>query len=79
MDAFSLVPPLWTEAAVHARGFQCPTCAKSPREAKQVWLNRRSPVYTDDGRKYQEFYQCDCTTVWWAWSTDRPKPDCSSD
>jgi len=42
-------------------------------EAQKVWINRRSPVYTENSkRKWQEFYQCQCGSVWWAWSSDRP-------
>jgi hypothetical protein len=26
-------------------------------------------------RKWQEFYQCHCGCVWWAWSSDRPPSD----
>ncbi|HIK32896.1 MAG TPA: hypothetical protein IGS17_05990 [Oscillatoriales cyanobacterium M59_W2019_021] len=72
MDAFEPTPPHWTQSATHAHQFCCPTCGASPRDAKSVWLNRRSPVYTEDHRrKYQEFYHCQCETVWWAWSSDR--------
>ncbi|HEY9810918.1 MAG TPA: hypothetical protein V6D13_16440 [Halomicronema sp.] len=42
-------------------------------EALQVWINRRSPVYTEDHRrKWQEFYECNCGSSWWAWSNERP-------
>jgi hypothetical protein len=81
MDAFARIPPDWTQAAIHAREFCCPTCRASSVDAKQVWINRSSPVFTEDHRrKWQEFYHCQCDTVWWAWSTDRPptilkKPD----
>ncbi|BAU42117.1 hypothetical protein [Leptolyngbya sp. O-77] len=76
MDAFALVPPDWTEAAVHAVEFCCPTCRLSCTEAQQVWINRRSPVFTHDHRrKWQEFYHCACGTAWWAWSSDRPPTD----
>lgn len=45
-------------------------------EAQAVWINRRAPVYTEDHRrKWQEFYHCSCGTAWWAWSSDRPKPE----
>jgi len=75
MDAFSLTPPDWTEAATHATGFTCPRCGAGSREADRVWLNRRAPVYGSDlRRKWQEFYQCECGSAWWAWSTDRPTP-----
>ncbi|TAF54309.1 MAG: hypothetical protein EAZ61_06025 [Oscillatoriales cyanobacterium] len=73
MDAFSPTPPAWTETATHVVNFACPRCGASSREASQVWLNRRSPVYGADlERKWQEFYQCSCECAWWAWSTDRP-------
>lgn len=74
MDAFSAVAPNWTQKAVHAYGFNCPTCGRSNVEAAQnVWINRRSPVYSEgQRRKWQEFYDCECGCVWWAWSSDRP-------
>ncbi|MBP0001489.1 MAG: hypothetical protein J7641_21280 [Cyanobacteria bacterium SID2] len=73
MDAFAPIPPAWTKSAVHAFEFCCPQCGASSRTAKDVWLNRRSPVYTEDHRrKWQEFYHCDCGCAWWAWSSDRP-------
>jgi hypothetical protein len=74
MDAFSAFAPSWTEKAVHAHGFNCPTCRKSNVEAaKNVWINRRAPVYSEgQKRKWQEFYHCECGCVWWAWSSDRP-------
>lgn len=73
MDAFSPVPPRWTKSATHALEFCCPSCRASVSEAQQVWINRRAPVMTeDDHRKWQEFYQCQCGTAWWAWSSDRP-------
>lgn len=73
MDAFSLIPPTWTEAAVHAHQFFCPRCGAVSGQAKAVWINRRSPVYTENHRrKWQEFYHCECDTAWWAWSSDRP-------
>lgn len=76
MDAFSPVPPPWTKSATHAVEFCCPKCRASAREADQVWMNRRSPVMTEDyRRKWQEFYQCQCSYVWWAWSSDRPPSD----
>ncbi|HEY9641596.1 MAG TPA: hypothetical protein V6C57_14000 [Coleofasciculaceae cyanobacterium] len=81
MDAFAPNPPDWTQPAVHAHEFCCPTCRALPAAAAQVWINRRSPVFTEDHRrKWQEFYHCQCGTVWWAWSGDRPpttlkKPD----
>lgn len=76
MDPFAPTPPSWTEQATHALEFFCPRCGASSREAKDVWVNRRSPVYTEDHRrKLQEFYQCECGAAWWAWSTDRPPPE----
>lgn len=73
MEAFDPIPPTWTEAAVHALLFCCPTCGASSRDAQRVWLNRRSPVYMEDyRRKWQEFYHCSCGCPWWAWSSDRP-------
>ncbi len=76
MDAFAPVPPAWTEPAVHAVEFCCPQCRAAATEAHQVWMNRRSPVFTEDqGRKWQEFYRCNCGTAWWAWSSDRPPSD----
>jgi hypothetical protein len=73
MEAFSPIPPSWTQAAVHATDFCCPQCRATTKVAQQVWVNRRSPVYTEEQRrKWQEFYQCQCSTVWWAWSNDRP-------
>ncbi|WP_036484453.1 hypothetical protein [Myxosarcina sp. GI1] len=73
MDAFAHVSPEWTKTAVHAVDFRCPSCKSSPVEAKNVWLNRRAPVTIEyNRRKWQEFYQCECNTVWWGWSSDRP-------
>lgn len=76
MDAFAPIPPKWTDQAVHAYEFCCPSCHASSREAVQVWINRRSPVSTENHRrKWQEFYNCQCDYVWWAWSSDRPAVD----
>ncbi len=73
MEAFNLIPPEWVEKATHAHGFSCPKCGQLPSKAKAVWINRRSPVYTENyQRKWQEFYYCECQAVWWAWSNDRP-------
>jgi len=73
MDAFSPIPPDWTKSATHALEFCCPNCRASSMEALGVWINRRSPVMTEEYRKkWQEFYQCQCGNVWWAWSSDRP-------
>jgi hypothetical protein len=73
MDAFAPTPPDWTQSAVHAYEFCCPTCRASSLEAQQVWINRRSPVLMENRRRrWQEFYHCSCQTVWWAWSSDRP-------
>ncbi|NDJ19083.1 hypothetical protein GS601_17620 [Myxacorys almedinensis A] len=72
MDAFDPTPPAWTQPAIHSHAFTCPTCHKTSTEATQVWINRRSPVFTEDYRKkWQEFYHCQCGQVWWAWSNDR--------
>lgn len=81
MDAFALTAPDWTEKAIHAQAFSCPTCHALTDQAQRVWINRRSPVFTENHRrKWQEFYHCECGTAWWAWSSDRPpttlkKPD----
>lgn len=76
MDAFSLTPPPWTRNATHGFRFSCPKCQASPNQALSVWLNRRSPVVSEDGtRRWQEFYQCDCGQAWWAWNNERPKQD----
>lgn len=73
MEAFAPIPPDWTQAATHAHEFRCPACHCTCMEAERVWINRRSPVYTEDYRKkWQEFYHCQCGSVWWAWSTERP-------
>ncbi len=79
MDAFQPHPPLWTNQAVRAFTFCCPTCGTAAAGAKAVWINRRSPVYGEDRRrKWQEFYWCECGTVWWAWSSDRPPSELSN-
>lgn len=81
MDAFANNAPDWTEKAVHAKEFCCPTCHALTDKAQLVWINRRAPVFTENHRrKWQEFYRCECGTAWWAWSSDRPptnlkKPD----
>ncbi len=73
MDAFTPNPPAWTEKAVHAIKFCCPSCKENTDSATKVWLNRRAPVTGyDQRRKWQEFYLCQCNTAWWAWSSDRP-------
>jgi hypothetical protein len=73
MDAFDPTPPAWTKSAIHSHTFACPTCRKTSLEANHVWINRRSPVFTEDYRKkWQEFYQCQCGQVWWGWSNERP-------
>jgi hypothetical protein len=80
MEAFSPNSPQWTEKAIHALSFECPLCHESVTEAKQVWLNRRAPVLTDNYvRKWQEFYLCKCGQPWWAWSSDRPPSQLSRD
>ncbi|RZM75092.1 hypothetical protein [Leptolyngbya iicbica] len=79
MNPFSPVPPTWSESAVHAYQFGCPRCGANVSESAAVWINRRSPVYTDGHRrKWQEFYQCgECQSAWWAWSSDRPPTEWS--
>ena len=73
MEAFDPTPPTWTQSATHAFNFCCPSCRSTPMEAVNVWMNRRSPVYTQEHRrKWQEFYRCQCSAVWWAWSDERP-------
>ncbi len=73
MDAFSPNPPLWTKTATHALEFCCPNCRAPAKKAQRAWINRRAPVMGEDyRRKWQEFYQCECNQVWWAWSSDRP-------
>ncbi|MDZ8053081.1 MAG: hypothetical protein RMX68_003345 [Aulosira sp. ZfuVER01] len=79
MDAFATTPPEWTNKAIHAHQFCCPNCNSSSREAVEVWINRRSPVMTEDHRrKWQEFYNCHCSFAWWGWSSDRPPTDLSN-
>ncbi|MDG2990612.1 hypothetical protein L3556_06640 [Candidatus Synechococcus calcipolaris G9] len=74
MNPFSAVPPDWTNRSRHAKGFACPSCGGSSHIATDVWINRRSPVYTElHQRKWQEFYACECGCAWWAWSSDRPR------
>ena len=76
MDAFNPTPPQWTKTATHALEFRCPHCHTSVMEAQRVWINRRAPVMDENyQRKWQEFYQCQCGKVWWAWSSDRPPSD----
>ncbi len=78
MNVFAPIPPEWTNEAIHAYEFHCPNCHSSSLEALYVWMNRRSPVMTEDRtRKWQEFYQCHCGCVWWAWSSDRPPTNLS--
>jgi hypothetical protein len=73
MNPFDPTPPQWTHTATHASRFCCPSCAEGTLNAEQVWINRRSPVYTEtQQRKWQEFYHCGCGQAWWAWSSDRP-------
>jgi len=79
MEPFAPIPPEWTNQAIHASQFCCPSCRASSLEAAEVWLNRRSPVLTENHRrKWQEFYHCNCGYVWWAWSSDRPPTNLSS-
>lgn len=73
MDAFSPIPPTWTQTAVHGLQFCCPRCHAAPNKAQKVWINRRSPVIGEDyRRRWQEFYYCECEQAWWGWSSDRP-------
>ncbi len=74
MEAFSRQAPEWTKTAIHAFSLNCPKCNSTPRKAQKVWLNRYAPVTLENyGRKYQEFYLCECNQVWWAWSNERPQ------
>ncbi len=76
MDAFALTPPEWTQNAIHAVNFCCPSCKASASKAQNVWLNRRAPVTIENNRrKWQEFYLCECNAPWWGWSNDRPPAD----
>lgn len=78
MEAFEAISPQWTTQAIHAYDFSCPKCRATSLEAERVWINRRAPVITEDyRRKWQEFYQCQCGSAWWAWSSDRPPTDLS--
>ncbi|AFY68673.1 hypothetical protein Pse7367_0362 [Thalassoporum mexicanum PCC 7367] len=78
MEAFDPNSPQWAESATHSNSFRCPTCNNGPDLADAVWINRRSPVYTENHRKkWQEFYHCECGCVWWAWSNERPKTEYS--
>ncbi|MCM1981439.1 hypothetical protein [Lyngbya confervoides] len=80
MNPFSATPPDWTGEAIHALQFCCPSCHAAAAAAQQVWINRRSPVLTEDRRRvWQEFYGCVCGQVWWAWSGDRPPNPTLSD
>ncbi|GBF82881.1 hypothetical protein [Aphanothece sacrum] len=73
MDAFSLVPPDWSQNAIHGLKFCCPRCHEAASKAQRVWINRRAPVLCEDyRRKWQEFYHCECQQAWWAWNSDRP-------
>lgn len=73
MDAFTPNAPEWTKTAIHAIAFCCPSCHGDANQAQKVWINRYAPVITENySRKWQEFYQCQCGKVWWAWSSDRP-------
>ncbi len=74
MDAFDPFPPPWTKTATHALKFCCPSCRSEAATAQRVWINRRAPVIRENSRRrqWQEFYQCECGEVWWAWSSDRP-------
>lgn len=72
MEAFSPTPPDWTQPAIHAHEFCCPSCRATSAEATTAWINRRSPVVLENRRrKWQEFYQCQCGKAWWGWSNER--------
>ncbi|MEA5471363.1 hypothetical protein [Spirulina sp. 06S082] len=78
MEAFDPISPQWTQSATHALQFFCPHCGASSHQAQRVWINRRAPVIGENyQRKWQEFYQCECDRVWWAWSSDRPPTELS--
>lgn len=47
MNPFAPIAPEWTNQAIHAYEFCCPSCRSRSLEAEQAWLNRRSPVFTD--------------------------------
>ena len=73
MDPFNPIPAPWTKDAIHALEFCCPNCKASPDRSERVWLNRRSPIVSEDYRRqWQEFYKCECGQSWWAWSGSRP-------
>lgn len=72
MDAFSPSPPPWVDHAKHGVAFTCPSCGKDPRSAQAVWINRRSPLYQDNRKVWQEFYLCECGVAWWGWNNERP-------
>ena len=80
MNPFSMDQPGWANDAVHSVKFCCPRCQGGAAEAEKVWINRRSPVMTEEYRRiWQEFYACNCGQAWWAWSSDRPpNPNISS-
>ncbi|MEA5532615.1 hypothetical protein [Crocosphaera sp. XPORK-15E] len=76
MDAFSPLPPAWTQTAIHGLQFCCPRCHEAASKAQKVWINRQSLVMGEDyRRRWQEFYYCDCEQAWWGWSSDRPPSD----
>ncbi len=77
-NAFAQFPSDWVQSATHAYGFCCPRCQAIAAEAKDVWINRGAPVYTEfQQRKWQEFYLCNCDYAWWGWSSDRPPTELS--
>ncbi len=80
MEAFEPIPPEWTLKAIHARGFCCPSCRATAMESARAWINRRAPVYTEEHRrKWQEFYECTCGSVWWGWSSERPPSELTTE
>ncbi|MFH7030348.1 MAG: hypothetical protein ACHBN1_34585 [Heteroscytonema crispum UTEX LB 1556] len=47
-------------------------------QSQQVSPQGHHRAENNHRRKWQEFYQCHCGTVWWAWSSDRPTTDFKS-
>ncbi|NJK35063.1 MAG: hypothetical protein HC919_08980 [Oscillatoriales cyanobacterium SM2_2_1] len=74
MDAFSPIPPAWTQSARRAPKYHCPQCDAQAAAAQAVWINRRTPLFSvNHQRQWQEFYWCSCGQAWWGWSGDRQK------
>jgi hypothetical protein len=77
-NPFNPLPPDWVKSATHAYQFCCPKCQVGAAGAKEVWINRGAPVFTElRQRKWQEFYLCNCGCAWWGWSSDRPLTELS--